>query len=144
MQYEYPVLLVWPDHVEIRWFHDISEVSPRPHDVGYTFNIAPERQGWVENKVRTAHAPNGGNAAWIIHVKQLDNTRQRVQLELLGDGINGIVYEAGPEKIVPLHSRFAGPAGAFIILVVHLLLWGGLWLLVQLIFRQRRKQQSSR
>ena len=42
---DYPVLLVWPDHVEIRWFHNISEVSPRPQDAGYTFNVPPEREG---------------------------------------------------------------------------------------------------
>jgi hypothetical protein len=62
-------------------------------------------------------------------------TKQQIQLELLGDGITGIVYEAGPEGIVPLRSREAGPAGAFVILAVNLLLWGGFWLLVRLIPR---------
>jgi hypothetical protein len=70
-QYEYPVLLVWPDHVEMQWFHDISEVSPRPKDGGYMFNVAPERQTWVEKKVRSTPAPHGVDAGWIIHVKQL-------------------------------------------------------------------------
>jgi hypothetical protein len=142
-QYKYPVLLVYPDHVEMRWFHDISEVSPRSKDVGYTFNVAPERQAWVENKVRSTPAPNCGNAAWIIHVKQLGSSKQRVQLELLGDGINGIVYDAEPEKIVPSSSRLTGPAGAFMILAVHLFLWGGFWLLARLSLRlmeQRRRQ----
>jgi hypothetical protein len=134
-QYNYPVLLVWSDHVEMRWFHDISEVSPRPKDAGYTFYVAPERQAWVENRVRSTPAPNGGNAVWIIHIKQQGYSRQRVQLELLGDGINGIVYDAEPEKIVPLNSRLTGPAGAFMILAVHLFLWGGFWLLVRLILR---------
>jgi hypothetical protein len=133
-QYQYPVLLVWPDHVEMRWFHDISEVSPVPMGAGYAFNVAPERQAWVESKVRSTPSPNG-NAAWIIHVKQLGHLKQRIQLELLGDGITGIVYEAGPEGIVPLRSRLAGPAGAFVILAVNLLLWGGFWLLVRFIPR---------
>jgi hypothetical protein len=127
-QYQYPVLLVWPDHVEMRWFHDVSEVSPRLKAGGYTFNVAPERQSWVESKVRSTSWP--GDAGWIIHVKQLGPSRQQIQLELLGDGITGIIYEATPGAIVPLHSRLAGPAGAFVILVVHLLLWGGLWLLI--------------
>ena len=133
-QYQYPVLLVWPDNVEMRWFHDISEVSPVPKGAGYTFNVAPKRQAWVESKVRRTPSPNG-NASWIIHVKQLGHLKQRIQLELLGDGITGIVYEAGPEGIVPLRSTLAGPAGAFVILAINLLLWGGFWLLVRLIPR---------
>lgn len=102
-------------------------MSPVPKGAGYTFNVAPERQAWVESKVRSTPSPNG-NAAWIIHIKQLGRLNQRIQLELLGDGITGIVYEAGPEGIVPLRSRLAGPAGAFVVLAVHLLLWGGFWL----------------
>src|SRR5258708_3323536 len=94
-QYEYPVLLVWPDRVEMRWFHDVSEVSPRRKDEGYTFNVSPERQKWVENAVRSTPWRNG-DAAWIIHVKQLGPSRQQIQLELLGDGVQGMVYEAGP------------------------------------------------
>jgi hypothetical protein len=134
-QYEYPVLLVWSDHVEMRWFHNISEVSPRPKDAAYTFNVSPERQIWVESRVRSMPAPNGGDAGWIIHIKQIGPSRQQIQLELLGDGINGVVYEAGPEKIVPLQSRAIGPAGALVILAVHLLLWGGLCLLIWFVSR---------
>jgi hypothetical protein len=111
-----------------------SEVSPVPGGAGYTFNVAPERQAWVESKVRSAPSPNG-RAAWIIHIQQLGHLTQQIQLELLGDGITGIVYEAGPEGIVPLRSRLAGPARAFVILAVNLLLWGGFWLLVRLIPR---------
>ena len=134
-QYQYPVLLVWPDHVEMRWFHDIDEISPRPKNANYTFNVTRERQAWVEKKVRSTPAPNGSDAGWIIHVKQLGPSKQRIQLELLGDGITGIIYEAGPEEIVPLKSRLAGPAGALKILVVHLFLLGGLWLLIWFIPR---------
>jgi hypothetical protein len=145
-QYQYPVLLVWPDHVEMRWFHDVSEISPRPEGAGYTFNVTPERQAWVEQEVRSTPAPNGGNASWIIYVKQLEPSKQRIQLELLGDGITGIVYEAGTEKIAPLRSRLAGPAGAFEVLVVHLFLWGGFWLLLWFVSRElarRRRQQHA-
>ncbi len=140
-QYEYPVLLVWPDRVEMRWFHNLSEVSPRPKDAGYTFNVSPQRQTWVENKVRSTPAPNGGHAGWIIHVKQIGPSKQQIQLELLGDGITGIIYAAGSEGIVPLRSRAIGPAGAFVTLAVHLLLWGGFWLSVRFIrlLAQRRR-----
>jgi hypothetical protein len=143
-QYQYPVLLVWSDHVEMRWFHDIDEISPRPKSASYTFNVTPERQAWVEKNVRSTPAPDVGNAGWIIHVKQLSPSKQRIQLELLGDGIKGIIYDAGPEEIVPLKSRLAGPAGAFEILVVHLLLWGGFWLLVWFISRPLPQRHGQR
>lgn len=141
---EYPVLLVWPDHVEIRRFHDVSEVSPRPKDAPYIFNIAPERQAWVEQQIHAMSRPNGVDAGWSIHVKQLGQSRQRIQLELLRDGINGLVYEAGPEKIMPLRSRLTGPAGAFIILGVHLLLWGGGGCLTWLVFGLAKKYRRQR
>jgi hypothetical protein len=128
-QYQYPILLVWPDHVEMRWVHNASELSPRSKGAAYTFNVEPERQAWVESTVRKTPSPNG-NAAWVIHVRQLGPARQQIQLELLGDGITGIVYEARPEEIVPLRSRLTGPAGAFVILAVQLVLWGGFWLLI--------------
>jgi hypothetical protein len=136
-EWKHPVLLVWPDHVEIRWFDHVSEVSPRPKGEDYTFNVAPDRQAWIESKVRSTTVP-GVDAGYTIHVKQLGPSRQRIQLDSLGDGISGIIYEAKPEEILPLHSRASGPAGALTILMVHLLLWGGLWLLVWLIFRVLR------
>ena len=139
-QYQYPILLVWPDHVEMRWVQDVSEVSPRPKGESYTFNVEPERQAWVESKVRNMPSPNG-NASWIIHVKQLSPSRQQIQLELLGDGITVIVYEATAEKIVPLRSRLAGPLSSLSILAVNLFLWAGFWLLVWFIFRLARRSQ---
>jgi hypothetical protein len=143
-QYEYPVLLVWPDHVELRWFHDVSEISPRPKDSSYTFNVSPARQSRIEEEVRRTPSPNA-NAAWIIHINQLGASRQQIQLELLGDGITGIVYQAEPDRIVPVHARLAGPAGAFEILIVHLLLCGGCWMVVRLILfllALQRKQSA--
>jgi hypothetical protein len=108
-QYEYPILLVWSDRVEIRWFHNISEVSPRPVGAGYTFNVPLERQAWVESKVRSTPAPNGADAGWIIRVKQLGSSGQRIQLELMGDGITGLLYEVRGDEVIPLKSRLAGP-----------------------------------
>jgi hypothetical protein len=132
-QYRYPVLLVWPDHIEIRWFRNVSEVSPRPKDAGYTFNVAPERQAWVESRVR--NTPSSGDSSWIIHVKQLGPSRQRIQLEVLGSGITGIVYEAEPDQIVPLRSRLAGPLSSLLILAVDLLGCGGAWFLIMSVRR---------
>jgi len=142
----YPVLLVWPDHVEIRRFHHVSDVSPRPKDAGYTYNVSPEREAWVERQVRYAPAPQATKAGWTIHVKQLGPARQRIQLELFGDGINGIVYEVRSEEIVPLQSRLTGPGGVFYTLSIQMLVWGALWLLVWLIcvqWKKHRRQSQS-
>lgn len=128
-EWKHPVLLVWPDHVEMRWFRELSEVSPRPKDAAYTFNVAPEREAWVIHEVIHTPSPNK-NAGWNIEVKQLGPSRQRIQLELIGDGISGIVYEAGNDEIVPLASRATGPGGAMIILFMTGCLWAGLWLVV--------------
>ena len=143
-QYQYPVLLVWPDHVEMRWFHDLSEVSPRPRDAGYTFNVAPERQHWVEQQVRSTRLPKGLDAGWVINVKQIGPSEQQIELEMLGDGITGLIYEAEPDVIVPLKSRLTGAGGSMIVLIVHLLAWGFSVLLLWLVSRAlgRRKQGS--
>jgi hypothetical protein len=132
--WQHPVLLVWPDHVEVQWFRDPSEVTPLRLGVNCTFNVSPERQEWVEKTVRNMPSPNG-NAAWIIHVRQMGPSRQRIQLELLGDGISGIIYEADTSQIVPLYSRLTGPGGAFVILIANVLLWGIFWLLLLVAFR---------
>lgn len=134
-QYSYPVLLVWPDHVEMKWFDDLAEISPRPRSAQYTFNVAPERQRWVEQQVRNTPLPKGVDAGWIINVKQIGPSKQWIKLEVLGDGITGLIYEAGPDAIVPLKSRLAGPEGSLIILGVHLLIWGSFWLLAWIVFR---------
>jgi hypothetical protein len=133
-EWEHPVLLVWPDHVEIRWFQNLAEVSPRPKDSAYTFNLAPERQAWVENEVRKTPSPNR-NASWIIQVKQLGPSRQRIQLELFGDGLRGIIYEAGADEILPLRSRLTGPFGSIAFVAVDLLLCLGAWLLATFVVR---------
>ncbi|HET6179071.1 MAG TPA: hypothetical protein VFE61_19235 [Candidatus Sulfotelmatobacter sp.] len=136
------VLLVWPDHVEARSFDDLSEVSPRPKDASYTFNVSPDREAWVREQVRKLPSPNG-NAAWTIHVEQLGTSRQEIRLELMGDGIAGLIYEARPDEIIPLRSRAGGPAGAFVILAVNLVLWGAGWLLLWLLSRIIRKREQS-
>jgi hypothetical protein len=140
--WEHPVLLVWSDHVEMKWFRNVSEVSPRPESANYTFNVAPERQAWVEEQVRST--PNR-NADWFINVKQLGSARQQIELGVLGDGVRGIIYEATPKQIVPLHSKITGPAGALPVFVMNLLLWGGIWWAASFIRRSthRRKLQTA-
>jgi hypothetical protein len=137
--WQHAVLLIWPDHVEARWFNDVSEISPRPKNAPYTFNVEPNREAWVKEQVQKLQSPNR-NASWTIHVTQLGQSRQRIQLELMGDGISGIIYEARPDEIVPKRSRLAGPAGAFVILTANLLLWSGCWLLLRLLSRFIQRQ----
>src|SRR5262249_26052334 len=122
------VLLIWPDHVEARSFDDVAEMSPRSKHAPFTFNVSPDRESWVKEQVRRLPSPNG-SASWTIHVKQLSASRQEIRFELIGDGIAGLIYEAQPDKIIPLRSRLAGPEGALVILAANLVLWGGAWVL---------------
>jgi len=136
------VLLIWPDHVEARSFDEIAEVSPRSKDASYTFNVAPGREAWVRDQVRKLPSPTG-SASWTIHVRQLGASRQEIRLELMGDGISGLIYEAQPDKIIPLGSSFSGPAEAFVIMGANLVLWGGGWLLLWLVSRIIRWHRQS-
>jgi hypothetical protein len=141
--WQHPVLLVWPDHVEMRWFRDVSEISPRSESANYTFDVAPDRQAWVEKEVRSTPSPNN-NADWVVHVKQLGPSRQEIQLELLGDGITGIVYEATPYKITPLRTRLTGAGGALPVFMINLALWAGVWLLVRFVQWQWKRRSTLR
>ena len=77
------VLLVWPDHVEVRWVKNISEVSPRPPGESYTFNVPPDRQAWVEQQVRSIR-PQNPDAVWAIRVKQIGPERQEIKARRCG------------------------------------------------------------
>lgn len=136
------VLLIWPDHVEARSFNDVAEVSPRPKDATYTFDVAPDREAWVKEQVRRLPSPNG-NASWTIHVTQLGASRQEIRLELMGDGISGLIYEAQRDQIVPLRSRLGGPAGAFVILAANLVLWGAGWLFLWCVIHFKNRKRHS-
>ena len=61
----------------------------------------------------------------------------------MGDGISGLIYEAQPDKIIPLRSRLGGPSGAFVILAANLALWGGGWLLLWFMIRIIRRRRQS-
>jgi hypothetical protein len=135
------ILLVWPDHVEVRSLQKISEVSPRPPNAGYTFNVPPDRQARIENQVR--HAPTGDpEGAWSIRIKQLGADRQQIQLERWRDGFTGLIYEARPDRIIPLQSRHAGVLGATIVFYLDLFLWGTLWLAGRLLWRMVKHRRA--
>ena len=125
-----PVLLVCPDHVEILWLHNLSDGSPVPMGTGCTLNVMPERQKWVEKPVRALPAPNPGKASWQIHVKQVGEAHQQIALELIGDGISGLIYEAKQNVAIPLNSRLTGPLGVVFPLLINVLLWFTVWGLI--------------
>jgi len=126
---QFPVLLVWPNRIEIRQIAQTSVISPRPADAAYHFRIPSERLAWVEGEVRRYPSRNPG-ASWLLKVHDLEDGRQRVQLELFGDGIRGVVYDATDREIVPVYSRLTGPGFAFTVLKVNVMLWSVLWLAI--------------
>lgn len=109
------VLLVWPDHIELLPVSRLPDFIPRSPRADYSFLVPPGRQQSVIDGLRSYPTPTDGTS-WRISVKSLGLDHQEIRLELLGDGIQGIVYEATKEKILPLKARLAGPGFAFIVL----------------------------
>lgn len=142
-QFNDPVLLVCSNHVTIRWLGELSGDPTAAFAEGCTFNVSPEQQTWVERAVRAFPAPNPSKASWKIKVKQLGNYTQQIDLELVGDGIHGMIYEASRDRIVPLQSRGTGPLGALFPLGINLLLWALGWCLTWLVRRSVFKFRDS-
>jgi hypothetical protein len=128
------VLLLWPDRIELQPIHNLASFSPRPSNAQYTFLVPPERQAWVTEQLRAYPTPTRGTS-WRIRVKPLEPSNQEIELELLGDGIYGVVYKASEEKIVPMRTRLAGPGFAFIVLAIDVV-GSVLLLLIVLLFRR--------
>jgi hypothetical protein len=129
-----PILLIFPARVEIRWVTDISEVSPLRKDAPYTFAVPPSQQAWVESQVKQAPPPRPGSM-WRLRIRQLDGGRQRIDLEAVRDGIAGLIYDASPDKIVPVASRLTGPMASFLFVLIDAGLCCVLWLIVWFFWR---------
>jgi hypothetical protein len=112
------VLLLWPDRIELRPMSTLAEFSPRPSNARCSFLVPPGRQKWVEECLR--NYPLHTDASWIIRIKQTGPSKQRIQLEVMGDGFWGTVYEATTDRVVPLGTRLAGPGFAVVILGIQL------------------------
>ena len=124
-----PVLLICPHHVEVLLWHELAKSEvPSTRGEGCTFHVVPERQESVKAEVAQLKSP--GDSSWTLRVKQLGENRQRIDLELLGDGVAGMIYEVRDNEITPLNSRLTGPAGEIYPLAVNFLLWFALWLIV--------------
>lgn len=137
------VLLVWPDHVEIRQVESIFEVSPRPPDAGYVFSVPPERVAWVEEQVRKLPPPSPyPDSAWLIRVRQVSHDRQKIQLEAWWKhDFRGMIYEATPNEIIPLKTRAGDIGDSVQIAGIDFAVWCGAWVTVGLVseFAVKRK-----
>jgi hypothetical protein len=133
-RFGFPVLLAFPDHVEVRRVSSLSEVSPRPRSVTYSFAVPEGRERWVQKQLQNAPPPRAGSA-WKLEVKQIGNDTQRIDLEAFHDGFDGLIYDAHPDEIVPTASRSAGPSGAFVYLLIDAGLSCALVLLVHFVQR---------
>lgn len=116
------VLLVFPDRVEIKTTDRITDISPRPVNAGFTFLVPLQRQSSIERQIGELPTPRQGSF-WKLHVQSLSSDRQRIELQLVRDGLYGSVYDATANKIVPVATRRAGPGAAFIVMFINLLLW---------------------
>ena len=134
------ILLIWPDRIELQPIRDLANFSPRPTSAGYSFVLPKERQEWVTEQLKTYSTPTSGTS-WRMRVKSLDSGNQEIDLELLGDGIYGVVYEASKDKVVPLKTRLAGPGFAFIVFGIDVL---GSVLLLLIVLSFRRSLQRRR
>lgn len=63
-RFEVPVLLVFPDHVEVRLVRSLSEVTPPQTEARYTFAIPPSQTG-----VGRATNPNSASATARINLE---------------------------------------------------------------------------
>jgi hypothetical protein len=127
-------LLVWPDRIELQPIRDLANFSPRPVNAMYSFLVSPERQAWVKEQLGAYPTPTRGTS-WRLRVRSLEAGQQQIDLELLGDGIYGVVYVADQQKIIPLKSRLAGPGFAFIVFGLDVV--GGVLILLTVVLFRR-------
>jgi hypothetical protein len=135
------VLLLWPDHIELQPIRALANFSPRPPNAEYSFMVPPERQSWVASQLRTYPTPTR-SASWSLRVRSLESGKQEIELELIGDGIYGVVYEADQQSVIPLKNRLAGPGFLFIVFGLDLLASVSVLLIVSLFSRLFRSQND--
>jgi hypothetical protein len=122
-----PVLMIFSDRVEVRSDGKFSEISPRPKGSTYTFSVPPSQLAWVKEQLKRAPPPRAGST-WNLKIHQIENGKQRIEIEAQRDGIAGLIYDATPDEIVPVASRIAGPGAAFLFALIDTGLCCALWL----------------
>ena len=141
-RFKVPVLLVFPEHVEVRWVTHLAEVAPPPNDASYTFAIPANRQQWVEQQIRNSPPPRPGSF-WKLRIHQLNNDSQRIDLEARRDGFTGLIYDAQKDSIIPVAYRSAGPSAALLYLLIDVGLSSVLSTLVCLAFHFQRSWRAA-
>ena len=81
-RFEMPVLLIFPEHIEVRWVKKTAEVAPPPKGSSYTFAIPRDQQAWVEHQIQALPPPRPGSF-WKLRIEQLGDDTQRVDLKLM-------------------------------------------------------------
>jgi hypothetical protein len=139
-RFDTKVLLLWPDHIELRPVSTLPEVSPRPSDAAYSFLIPPERLEWTRERLQAI--PPNDNSGWMIQVRPRGSGKQEVRLEAIGDGYYGMIYEASSEGIVPLRTRLAGPDFVFVILAIYVCLCTVLFFLGRYVLKLKDRSRG--
>jgi hypothetical protein len=104
------VLVLWPDHIELRRASQLSGLLPRPKDAAYAFLVPQERRKWVEEQVRDYPFEHSENSAWYIDIKQVAPEKQTIEVGRWGHHRWGLIYEATPTGVIPLQTRINDPA----------------------------------
>jgi len=106
------VLVLWPEHIELRQASDLSDLLPRPRNAAYSFLVPEEKRRWVEEQVRDyGDSPEVG---WYIDIRQIDADRQRIEVDRVGRHRMGLIYEATPNGVVLLQTRAHDPIFALL------------------------------
>jgi len=122
-----PVLLVCLDHIEVLHWSDTNGTRDKSLHPECTFQVNASKQAWVENEVRGLPSPAPGKSRWTVQIRQLGPEDQQVDLELVGDGTTGLIYEAKSGGVTPLKTRYAEQAGALVAISINACLWAVFW-----------------
>ncbi len=99
---------------------------------GLTYLIPAGLDDAIEQQLRQGELIGKHKATWVLRVRRLSASRQRIEVYRFGDGFWGGAYEATANEVIPLYRKAAGPGFAFVFgpiaFVLNLVLWGALWL----------------
>jgi hypothetical protein len=118
------VLVLWPDHIELRRASQLSGLLPRPKDAAYTFLVPHERRKWVEEQVQKYPFEHSEDSGWYIDIKQVAPDKQTIEVDRVGHHRMGLIYEVTPNAVIPLQTRRYDPIFALGLLFIPLTIAG--------------------
>ena len=114
---------------------------------GQSYLIPDGQDGATERQLRERDPLGNRHASWVLRVRRLSVSRQRIELYRLGDGFWGGVYDATATQITPLYRKVTGPGFAFVsgplALGLNLGLWGMFWLIRRWYPRRARRDGAA-